>query len=202
MRLFLFSVLLVGLLAGPGHISVWSTPAATDSLLVVGIEVSVGDKSPARLRVLSGQQASVATAESGAIGLTPIIRGDLIELAVVEIGDGDGGRPDIEVARVTLRLGDAITVETGLVRLRVQWTELLRRPEGSAASAPEEPCRVCCVYCDSQWHCACDVQTSCGHCCCPYACTCSSGDHRMKSDSAARAATNSFRCAAAGALGR
>ena len=202
MRLFLFSVLLVGLLAGPGHISGWSAPAAADSRLVVGIEVSVGDKSPARLRVLSGQQASVGTAESGTIGLTPIVRGDLIELAVVEIGDGNGGSRDIEATRVTLRLGDAIAADTGIGRLRVQWIELLRRPEGSTGSAPEEPCRVCCVYCDSQWHCACDVQTSCGHCCCPYACTCSSGDHRMKSDSAARAATNSFRCAAAGALGR
>lgn len=182
MRALIAAGLFLSFLGGSGHPSGRSQLTAAERPPVVGLQVTVDGKSPSRLRIPAGQRATIGIPGKGTVGLTPLLRGPVIELVVDETAEGAESDATRELARPELRLDEVVAVETSLMRLDIKCTELIQRAEKDAAGEPEGPCMVCCVYCESQWQCACEVQTVCGHCCCPAACACSTSPSRTDSE--------------------
>lgn len=149
-----------------------SPQTSADRPPVVGLQVTVDGGSPSRLRVEAGQQATVGRVGKGAIGMTPLVREDWIELPVVRLPEG--GEPEAieELARLELRRGKVGHVDAGFVKLDIEWTELIPRTGADSGASARGPCARCCVFCEGVWHCACLVESPCGRCCCPDACVC------------------------------
>jgi hypothetical protein len=177
MKTLMVTALFVSILGGPGHPSRQLILASMEQPPVIGLQVAVDGKSRSRLRTPAGQQATIGIPGKGTVGLTPLVRGSVLELVVVEAPEDIEGGNARELARLELRLGEVVAVESSIMHAEIEWSELLPREAREETAEPQGPCTVCCVYCDNKWQCACDVQTPCGQCCCATACACTQGLH-------------------------
>ena len=141
---------------------------------VVCLRVVADRESPADMWVRAGQQATVGVRGGLTVGLTPMLRGEVIDLVVVRLADESGGGEPEETAKFVMRLGDVVELDVASMHLAVQWTELRQPATASDGLSPAGPCITCCVECDGRLKCACQVTTECGSCCCPNYCGCGS----------------------------
>lgn len=138
----------------------------------VVLEVQVPDETPATIQVRNGETARVGRTAAAPIGLTPVIRGDGMDLIVVQVLiDARTGNEGIRhLARYSLTRGLPTLVADGDPVVEVTW--LRTEPPAASGAAPMNPCTTCCIICDNYLYCGCVVMTECGSCCCPSACLC------------------------------
>ena len=89
-----FAVVLLIFAAGlPHHPSGLSPQAPAERPPVVGLRLSIDGRSPSRIWIPAGQQATTGLVGKGAVGMTPFVRESWIELVVVSLPeDGEAER--------------------------------------------------------------------------------------------------------------
>jgi hypothetical protein len=157
-------------------------PASPPPTIILGLTLPSGN--PAKVGVRSGDRATVSLANGPVFGFTPTVTDDgRVDLVVAEIGtDPQSGAEVVrEFDRRVLDLGEPVKVEHNSISITVTWLET-RKPPASAKDA-DEPCKVCCLFCQGELTCACYVETPCGRCCCSATCACDIGS-RSSAESA------------------
>jgi hypothetical protein len=152
----------------------WS---ATDTLILV---VELPDGASARLGTASGGRVSARRSDQArTLVLAPTTDGEVMEVVVSETDDvATGGGAAKERARLYLRLGESAIVTGVDGDYRVKWDGILTKG-GGGDGLQQEPCTRCCIYCGDREWCGCKVETSCGSCCCPAACSCDSSPGKL-----------------------
>ncbi len=140
---------------------------------VVRLRLIVDGKELARISTPDRVMATMRREGGEAIGLMPSVEIDGIGLSVL-VQDETTGQ-FVEVGRYSLARNVPIDVSTSRTALSVEWLETTANtaPGGGASNAP---CTVCCITCENITLCACEVTTSCGHCCCKDTCVCTGGN--------------------------
>jgi hypothetical protein len=153
---------------------------------VVELKVLIDGVMPATIGVRAGERATITTRGAATLALVPELVGAGLDLRVARlIPDQTGGEQVIELGRFQLQKGIPETIDVSDVHLEVEWTAL-DTPTPPADVAPKGPCNQCCVVCEDREVCACRVVTSCGTCCCPYACFCPSSPNPSGTDRSGR----------------
>lgn len=152
-------------LAPANHASVPAAPAGD----TVALSITVGDRTPATLVVVSGRTATVAIDGHDPLGLTPIVTGGELTVRVRAIPDPVKGGSDGPVDfTVTLQAGGSTEFEYADTLITIRWAGSV---EGKCAATPgQDQCGGCCVTCEGVRYCACKVVTVCLECCCPDCC--------------------------------
>ncbi len=138
---------------------------------IVKLRLLVDGKELATISTPHGTTATMSREGGEVIGLTPSMQVDGLSLTVT-VNDAVTGDLKL-VGRYSLSRNAPIDVSTERTPLIVEWLETTTLATAGTASAA--PCRTCCVICDGITFCACEVTTSCGHCCCKDACGCTEG---------------------------
>lgn len=141
-------------------------PLPSGQVTSIELRVGVGGNRPARMRVRSGQRATVTPFGEPTIDITPFLKDSVVEVVLGVSGSDRASWQRFEMAWG----GDAVSAAVGGRVVNIQWTAVL--DDGQMAEEPDGPCTQCCVICDGVLACACVVQTACGDCCCPTACRC------------------------------
>ena len=130
------------------------------------------DAPVARIRVLNGKAARVTLQGGRSLALTPSVREGWVELLIEELEEGGGVVPrSFELGRYGLERGVPVRVSVVPVPFDVEWSGTFT-PGESGVNRPDAPCSRCCVVCGGDMFCGCAVETPCGTCCCPTACSC------------------------------
>jgi len=154
------------------------TPGLRDTLM---FEVELPDGTFARIGTPSGGRISLRPTDQAVRHvLTATLEGEAVELVVLEVNDfATGEAAIIERTRLHLRLGESAQISGGDTQFRVEWVGFTPR-DATTGDAQAGPCTRCCVYCGDQEWCGCRVETSCGGCCCPAACSCDGGTNAVR----------------------
>jgi hypothetical protein len=166
--------------AGPaaqGAGTAFAVPISADRI-VLRVEVDGGPAGTAAQ--LNGGLIRVAVVAGPHLGLVPVLRGALLEVSVLRlVRTTVGGAESVaELGRVTLsQLSPAVVTAEGLT-LTLTWLAT-RPPAGPLAPLSEGECQSCCITCEGRTLCACEVEMSCGRCCCPQACGCEPVEGRV-----------------------
>lgn len=131
----------------------------------VVLRVTVGDHSPALLKVRVGEGASLDVEGERWLTLSPVLDAGVLELSIREAWL----REEDEPLRITIARGEAVL--DPLHGLTIEWVGV-NEEAGGAEGREGEPCKTCCVTCAGITWCACEVEASCGHCCCQGTCSC------------------------------
>lgn len=150
----------------PGQHTPVTTPAP-----VVQLGVVLDDGLAAVIQVPAGDRAAMTVAGTGGLSLLPYLHGDLVELVVEVLEDEEGAPRRSEVYRYWLERDVPERVTAGRASFLVVWNDLATPPP-AAKGQRLKPCSRCCIVCDGSSFCACAVETTCGTCCCPAACSC------------------------------
>ncbi len=146
--------------------------------LVVRLALTADGQDIATLSTPSGTMATMAVEGGEEVGLTPDVEGNRVTLAVSVKNPATG--EFTVVGRYTLHRNQPADVSTPHTRLQVEWLETVDMTVSALTNVTPQngPCSTCCIVCDGKTICACEVNTSCGYCCCPEHCSCSGGSPR------------------------
>lgn len=136
---------------------------------VVKLRLTANGTDLATISTPNGTPATMSREAGEFISLTPTVRADSVEL-MVAVKDPATGEMNV-VGRYSLTRKVPLDVSTGQTRLAVEWLQTTTVTVAAPASGTA-PCTTCCVICDGTTFCACEVSTSCGHCCCREMCGC------------------------------
>jgi len=166
------ALVVTGVAVARGQVATSAPPISGDT---VTLRLTIGGE-PAQIGVQNGSLARLTLKDGPTIGLRPVIRGESIDLVLLEVTvDPATGNEDAR------QLGSERHLEKGRVErfdlsgLALD-AELVAINSGQMpTSAPAGPCRTCCVNCGAITMCACWVILDCGSCCCDTACKCWEG---------------------------
>ncbi len=165
------ALLLTGAVAGT--VTTRRPEKARPAIQVVRLRLIADGKELARISTPGGAMATMSRENGEAIGLTPSVQDDGVTLTVA-VKDPATGEFKI-VGRYPLVRHVPVDVSTERTPLAVEWLETTIATPVAGGVSGAGPCTVCCVICDGITLCACEVTTSCGHCCCKEACGCMEG---------------------------
>jgi hypothetical protein len=154
-----------GAYAVAGGRSPASIAGAQAGKATITLRLTVGDTAPIVAKGVEGGPMRLALPDGTRLQFIPSLNEGALEVTI-----RDEEAADETKARV-LRLDHADGAFDAEHGIQIDWLATDGPPIGE--SGLREPCTTCCVTCDGYTVCACEVTMSCGHCCCPSACTCS-----------------------------
>jgi hypothetical protein len=132
---------------------------------IVALDVAVADGTTFLLRIPDGMIGTLVVPGAPKLGLSPLIKGAEVRLAVFELTSGPRG--DERASYVTnfpVSSTSATTFTHAGVSLRIRLrnaSDTLAKPDASTAPSRSR----CCIACDRIVACAAEVKAPCGHCC-------------------------------------
>lgn len=139
---------------------------------VVKLRLAIGGREIAIISTPNATMATLSTDGGEGLGLTPVVKGDRVELTVAV--EDPSTREFTVVGRHMLERHKPVEVGTGRTPLEVEWVDAAQVSISAAGAALSmAPCSTCCVVCGGRSICACEVSTDCGYCCCKETCGCS-----------------------------
>lgn len=142
-----------------------SAHGRTSSVSVV-LQVRVGDRDPAQMRIAEETIGTVTLPTGRNLGFRPRVDGTGLEIRVLERTGNEAGAPVVwtETERFRVSAGSIVQLERDNLAIAVEWLGL--------ASVDEQPDSLpeCCVTCDGVRYCACAVRAACADCCASACC--------------------------------
>jgi hypothetical protein len=192
MRLAMGAAVVLGLtcLGFTARPPVAANQAAEETTQAVVLQLTLGDQTPARVVIRTGETARVTVAGKTSFGLTPLVKDGVLALDVAELTKDSvtGAESPRLLKRLQMPAGKTERFEHPVLKFDVEWVEsrAVPRLQSGTAAAPSgatmeagstdplavlrSPCRSCCVNCGDLTICSCGVEMSCGSCCCPVCC--------------------------------